>query len=154
LKGWVDLRSDHDRGEFRGTGRWRICVPDAQQAAWQPHVRPFARPRAVIYPDGALQIHGYPLHLVALFCVSDPGLVSAVGYDTYMHRIVFPLDGNLHRRSLSTAAPPHRFLLGAKGGLYLWEQEGILDHRPLNRRTLICSFRESSPAVRVREWRS
>jgi DNA primase len=49
------------------------------------------------------------------------GLVTAAGYDTYLHRIVFPLDGNLYGRSLSAAAPPHRFLPGSKGGLYLWE---------------------------------
>jgi hypothetical protein len=36
-----------------------------------------------------------------------------------MHRIVFPLEGNLYGRSLSTSAPPHRFLPGAKGGLSL-----------------------------------
>ena len=69
------------------------------------------------------------------------GLVSAVGYDTYIHRIVFPLEGNLYGRSLSTSAPPHRFLPGTKGGLYLWEQvrqyqevilvEGLLDYAVL-----------------------
>jgi hypothetical protein len=36
--------------------------------------------------------------------------------------VVFPLEGNLYGRSLSVAAPPHRFLPGAKGGLYVWEQ--------------------------------
>src|SRR6516225_9813650 len=51
----------------------------------------------------------------------EAGLVSAAGYDTYMHRVVFPLEGNLYGRSLSAAAPPHRFLPGAKGGLYLWD---------------------------------
>src|SRR5262249_40187230 len=50
------------------------------------------------------------------------GLVTAVGYDAYVHRIVFPLEGNLYGRSLSAAAPPHRFLPGAKGVLYAWEQ--------------------------------
>ena len=69
------------------------------------------------------------------------GLVSAVGYDTYMHRIVFPLEGNLYGRSLSATAPPHRFLPGAKGGLYLWEPvrqspevilvEGLFDYAAL-----------------------
>jgi DNA primase len=58
-----------------------------------------------------------------------------------VHRIVFPLEGNLYGRSLSTAAPPHRFLPGAKGGLYLWEQvrrcpevilvEGLFDYAVL-----------------------
>ncbi len=60
---------------------------------------------------------GYPLP-----ALRQAGLVSAAGYDTFMHRIVFPLEGNLYGRSLSTSAPPHRFLPGAKGGLYLWEQ--------------------------------
>jgi DNA primase len=48
------------------------------------------------------------------------GLVTGKGYDTYVRRIVFPLEGNLYGRSLSAAAPPHRFLPGAKGGLYDW----------------------------------
>jgi DNA primase len=79
---------------------------------------------------------GYPLPTLR-----QAGLVSAVGYDTYIHRIVFPLDGNLYGRSLSTSAPPHRFLPGTKGGLYLWEQvrqypevilvEGLLDYAVL-----------------------
>src|SRR5258708_26521622 len=49
------------------------------------------------------------------------GLVTAVGYDAYRRRIVFPLEGNLYGRSLSPSAPPHRFLPGSKGGLYSWE---------------------------------
>jgi hypothetical protein len=59
----------------------------------------------------------------------------------YIHRIVFPLEANLYGRSLSAAAPAHRFLPGAKGGLYLWEQvrqcpevilvEGLFDYGPL-----------------------
>ena len=50
------------------------------------------------------------------------GLVTGMGYDAYVRRIVFPLEGNLYGRSLSAAAPPHRFLPGAKGGLYAWTQ--------------------------------
>ncbi len=46
----------------------------------------------------------------------EAGLVTAAGYDTYMHRVVFPLEGNLYGRSLTAAAPPHRFLPGAKVG--------------------------------------
>jgi len=79
---------------------------------------------------------GYPLP-----ALRQAGLVSAAGYDSYMHRIVFPLEGNLYGRSLSTSAPPHRFLPGAKGGLYLWEQirqcpevilvEGLFDYAVL-----------------------
>jgi DNA primase len=55
--------------------------------------------------------------------------------------LVFPLEGNLYGRSLSAAAPPHRFLPGAKGGLYAWDQarlypamilvEGLFDYAAL-----------------------
>jgi DNA primase len=37
-----------------------------------------------------------------------------------VRRIIFPVEGNLYGRSLSVAAPPHRFLPGSKGGLYAW----------------------------------
>jgi DNA primase len=79
---------------------------------------------------------GYPLQ-----ALRQAGLVTAVGYDAYMHRVVFPLEGNLYGRSLSVSAPPHRFLPGAKGGLYAWEQvrqypelilvEGLFDYAVL-----------------------
>jgi DNA primase len=79
---------------------------------------------------------GYPLA-----ALRQAGLVSAAGYDTYMHRIVFPLEGNLYGRSISASAPPHRFLPGNKGGLYAWEQvrqyqqvilvEGLFDYAVL-----------------------
>ena len=79
---------------------------------------------------------GYPLH-----ALRQAGLVTAAGYDAYLHRIVFPLEGNLYGRSISTSAPPHRFLPGAKGGLYCWEQvrrypevilvEGLFDYAVL-----------------------
>jgi DNA primase len=69
------------------------------------------------------------------------GLVTASGYDTYKHRVVFPLEANLYGRSLSAAAPPHRFLPGVKGGLYSWDQtrlypevilvEGLFDYAAL-----------------------
>jgi DNA primase len=68
------------------------------------------------------------------------GLVNAGGYDTYAHRIVFPLAGNLYGRSIGDATP-HRFLPGGKGGLYAWEQvhpcdeiilvEGLFDYAVL-----------------------
>jgi DNA primase len=71
----------------------------------------------------------------------EAGLVTTAGYDTYMYRVVFPLEGNLYGRSLSAAAPPHRFLPGAKGGLYLWDHarqypevilvEGLFDYAAL-----------------------
>ena len=76
---------------------------------------------------------GYPLESQC-----HAGLVTATGYDAYTHRIVFPLESNLYGRSLSTAAPPHRFLPGAKGGLYAWDRvrrhpevilvEGLFDY--------------------------
>jgi DNA primase len=79
---------------------------------------------------------GYPVS-----ALRQAGLVTAIGYDAYTHRIVFPLEGNLYGRSLSTLAPPHRFLPGAKGGLYCWEQvrryadvilvEGLFDYAVL-----------------------
>jgi hypothetical protein len=50
------------------------------------------------------------------------GLVTATGHDTYIHRVVFPLEGNPYGRSLSTSAPAHRFLSGSKGGLYSWDR--------------------------------
>jgi DNA primase len=59
---------------------------------------------------------GYPLE-----SLQQAGLVNAEGHDTYSHRIVFPLDGNLYGRSTG-AATPHRFLPGSKGGLYGWEK--------------------------------
>ena len=59
--------------------------------------------------------HGLP-------ALRQVGLVTGAGYDTYVHRVVFPLEGNLYGRSLSASAPAHRFLPGAKGGLYSWAQ--------------------------------
>jgi DNA primase len=53
--------------------------------------------------------------------LQQAGLVNAEGQDTYSHRIVFPLEGNLYGRSTGAAAP-HRFLPGSKGGLYGWEK--------------------------------
>jgi DNA primase len=69
------------------------------------------------------------------------GLVTSVGYDSYVRRIVFPLEGNLYGRSISPSAPPHRFLPGVKGGLYSWAHaqfypevilvEGLFDYAVL-----------------------
>jgi DNA primase len=79
---------------------------------------------------------GYPVQ-----ALRQAGLVAASGYDTYRHRVVFPLEGNLYGRSLSAAAPAHRFLPGVKGGLYSWDQarlypevilvEGLFDYAAL-----------------------
>jgi len=77
----------------------------------------------------------------SLQALRQAGLVTAAGYDAYKHRVVFPLEGNLYGRSISPSAPPHRFLPGAKGGLYAWEQvrqypkvilvEGLFDYAVL-----------------------
>jgi DNA primase len=79
---------------------------------------------------------GYPLR-----ALRQAGLVTAAGYDAYLHRVVFPLEGNLYGRSISPSAPPHRFLPGSKGGLYCWAQarlypkvilvEGLFDYAVL-----------------------
>jgi DNA primase len=79
---------------------------------------------------------GYPLS-----ALRQAGLVNSLGYDAYVQRIVFPLEGNLYGRSISAAAPPHRFLPSPKGGLYAWEQarrypevilvEGLFDYAVL-----------------------
>ena len=68
-------------------------------------------------------------------------MVTSAGYDSYVHRIVFPLEGNLYGRSISTSAPPHRFLPASKGGLYRWDEvrrhrdvilvEGLFDYAVL-----------------------
>ena len=68
--------------------------------------------------------------------LQQAGLVNAAGLDTLTRRVVFPLEANLYGRSIGNAAP-HRFLSGAKGGLYRWERvqrcpevilvEGLLD---------------------------
>jgi DNA primase len=91
-------------------------------------------------PGGCLRGHliqlGHPLQVLR-----QAGLVTATGYDTYVHRIVFPLEGNLYGRSLSASAPAHRFLPGSKGGLYSWDRvrqcpevilvEGLFDYAVL-----------------------
>jgi DNA primase len=73
--------------------------------------------------------------------LQQAGLVTGVGYDAYVRRIVFPLEDNLYGRSLSPATPPHRFLPGSKGGLYSWARaqsfpavilvEGLFDYAVL-----------------------
>jgi DNA primase len=79
---------------------------------------------------------GYPLP-----ALRQTGMVTSLGYDAYVHRVVVPLEGNLYGRSLSAAAPPHRFLPGSKGGLYGWAEarrypevilvEGLFDYAAL-----------------------
>jgi DNA primase len=77
----------------------------------------------------------------SLPALSQAGLVTDVGYDAFVRRIVFPLESNLYGRSISGSAPPHRFLPGSKGGLYSWQQaqsfpevilvEGLFDYAVL-----------------------
>jgi DNA primase len=91
-------------------------------------------------PGGCLR--GWLIQLgYSLTVLRQAGLVSSTGYDAYKHRLVFPLEGNLYGRSISATAPPHRFLPGAKGGLYSWEHvcrypkvilvEGLFDYAAL-----------------------
>src|ERR1700680_4081092 len=102
---------------------------------------------------------GYPLPALL-----QAGLVTAVGYDAYTHRVAFPLEGNLYGRSLSAAAPPHRFLPGAKGGLYSWDQvrqypevilvEGLFDYAVLWQagfRNVTCSMGNHLNAYQFRQ---
>ena len=77
----------------------------------------------------------------SLPALCQAGLVTEPGYDAYVRRMVFPLEGNLYGRSISGSAPPHRFLPGSKGGLYAWQQaqsypevilvEGLFDYAVL-----------------------
>jgi len=114
-------------------------------------------------PGGCLQSwlmqSGYPLS-----ALRQAGLVTAIGYDAYVHRIVFPLEGNLYGRSISAAAPPHRFLPGSKGGLYAWEQarrypevilvEGLFDYAVLwqaGLRNVTCSLGNRLSAHQFRQ---
>jgi len=79
---------------------------------------------------------GYPLSILR-----QAGLVNAAGYDSYVRRIVFPLESNLYGRSVRSSSSPHLFMPGSKGGLYLWEHvrrcpevilvEGLFDYAVL-----------------------
>jgi DNA primase len=95
-------------------------------------------------PGGSLRRHltarGHSFDLLRQF-----GLLNAQGSDAFYRRIVFPLRHgepivNRYGRSIGTAFA-HRFLPGAKGGLYAWEQvrqcsevilvEGLFDYAVL-----------------------
>lgn len=91
---------------------------------------------------------GFPIDILR-----RAGLITAAGLDAYTRRIVFPLEKNLYGRSISGAAPPHRFLPGPKGGLYRWEHvrqsqevilvEGLFDYAVLWQagfRNITCSM--------------
>ncbi len=102
---------------------------------------------------------GYPLQ-----SQRQAGLVTSAGYDSYIHRIVFPLENNLYGRSLSTAAPPHRLLPGAKGGLYAWDRvrrhpevilvEGLFDYATVRQagfHNVTCSMGTNLNARQLRQ---
>jgi DNA primase len=102
---------------------------------------------------------GYPLPVLR-----QAGLVTAAGYDSFVNRIVFPLEGNLYGRSLSGSAPPHRFLPSSKGGLYGWAQvqsepavilvEGLFDYATLWQagfRNVACSLGTHLNARQLRQ---
>jgi len=142
LQQWRGLRPLLD--EAAGFYRMQLHRhPDAVAYLYQRGVRSpevIEQMRIGYAPGGCLRAWltelGYPLHVLR-----QAGLVTASGYDCYRHRVVFPLEGNLYGRSLSTAAPPHRFLPGLKGGLYSWAQarpypevilvEGLFDYAAL-----------------------
>jgi DNA primase len=84
------------------------------------HTRIGYAPRACL--RSWLMERGHPMT-----ALSQAGLITSAGYDSYVHRIVFPLEGNLYGRSISASAPPHRFLPGTKGGLYRWDE--VRSHR-------------------------
>ena len=87
-----------------------------------------------------------PRRVIPSICTAQSsGLINARGADALYQRIVFPLRQgehvvNLYGRSISTAFA-HRFLPGAKGGLYAWEKvrhcsevilvEGLFDYAAL-----------------------
>jgi len=138
-RGWAPLL--HEAASF-----YRMQLHRYAEAVAYLHQRGLRAPELIEHmrigyaPGGGLRGWltqlGYPLPVLR-----QAGLVTAVGYDTYVHRIVFPLEGNLYGRSLSASAPAHRFLPGAKGGLYLWGQvrrcpevilvEGLFDYAVL-----------------------
>ena len=140
--------------------QWRGAEPLLQQVARFYHMQLHRHSQAIAYlyqrgvrslellehmrigyaPGGCLR--GWLTQLGhTLPALRQAGLVTGVGYDSYVRRIVFPLEGNLYGRSISPSAPPHRFLPGVKGGLYSWKQaqtfpevilvEGLFDYAVL-----------------------
>jgi len=91
---------------------------------------------AIGYAPGRCPRHWLTTLGYSLGELQQAGLVNAAGLDTFSHRIVFPLEANLYGRGMGNAAA-HRFLPGAKGGLYAWKRvkhhpevilvEGLLD---------------------------
>jgi DNA primase len=163
--------------------QWRGAEPLLQETARFYHMQLHRHSEAVAYlyqrgvrslellqhmrigyaPGGCLR--GWLTQLGhSLPALRQAGLVNAQGYDAYVRRIVFPLEGNLYGRSLSAAAPPHRFLPGAKGGLYAWTQvrhypevilvEGLFDYAVLweaGFRNVTCSLGTNLNARQFRQ---
>jgi DNA primase len=120
------------------------CYPEALRYLYQRglHDHTLIRELEIGYaPGGILRRHlaaqGYTFDLLR-----HVGLLNEQGADAFYQRIVFPLRSgadlvNLYGRSIGTAFA-HRFLPGAKGGLYAWEKvrncpavilvEGLFDY--------------------------
>jgi len=76
------------------------------------HQRGFRSPEVIDhmrigYAPGAC-LRGWLIERATLGGPVSGGLVTSAGYDAYVRRIVFPLEGNLYGRSISASAPPHR----------------------------------------------
>ena len=105
---------------------YRMQLPRHSEAVLYLHQRGLRSPEVIEHmrigyaPGRCLRAWlmqlGYSLPVLC-----QTGLVNASGHDTFSHRIVFPLEGNLYGRSIGNLAP-HRFLPGCKGGLYGWHK--------------------------------
>ena len=131
----------------QATGFYRMQLHRRAEAVTYLHQRGLRSPDLIEhmrigYAPGGGCLRGWLTQLGYSFpALRQAGLVTAAGYDAYAHRIVFPLEANLYGRSISAAAPPHRFLPGSRGGLYAWEQarchpevilvEGLFDYAVL-----------------------
>jgi len=71
-------------------------------------------------PGACLRAHLHQLGYVAEQMLAA-GVINASGRDSWYRRIVFPCGENLYGRSLDPSGG-HRFLTGAKGGLYRWNE--------------------------------
>jgi DNA primase len=116
---WGSLRKD-----VASFYRMQLCRhPEAasylqQRGIYQPQV---IDELEIGYAPGRCLRHWLMTLGYSLDDLQQVGLVNAAGQDTFSHRVVFPLGANLYGRSIGNAAP-HRFLPGAKGGLYRWER--------------------------------
>lgn len=110
---------------------YRVQLHRHPEAAAYLQQRGIQQPRVIeeleigYAPGGRCLRHWLPSLGYGLGDLQRAGLVNAAGYDTFSHRIVFPLEINLYGRSTGNAAP-HRFLPGLKGGLYGWERVSAL----------------------------